>query len=245
MPDTLMPDVPVTFLHGWAGSARGTWLASGIPDRLRALGRSCFVPDLPGHGIPVPGSPPRHDPAQYDDIVGEVAAGLPGRPMDIVGYSLGAKIALWIAIRMPQLVRSLTLVAVGDNLFAAEGSGVALGAMLAGGIGADAPERLRRMAVYAFQSGADPHALAACLQRRWTPPVEDALRAIRVPILLALAEQDELVRATARLHACLPDARICTLRGQDHLSAPYAPELAEMVVRFVGSPYPARDAVPA
>ena len=174
-----------------------------------------------------------HDPDDYDDIVDMVAAGLPSGAVDLVGYSLGAKIALSIAARPASPVRRLVAVAVGDNLFSAEASGLAMSAVLETGILADTPQRLRRMAVYAWQSGGDPNALAACLRRRWHPPTEAMLRSIHIPVLLALADEDELVTSSEQLEQCLPQARIRRLPGQDHLSAPFAAELKPLIVAFL------------
>ena len=225
--------VPVVFLHGWGGSARGTWIASGIPDQLSARGRYCIVADLPGHGRPSGLVEMSHDPDHYDNIVDMVAADLPPGIVDLVGYSLGAKIALTIAARPQSQVRRLVATAVGDNIFRAEPSGLAMSALLETGILADTPQRLRRMAVYALQSGGDPRALAACLRRRWHPPTEAMLRSIRIPVLLALADEDELVTSSEQLEQCLPQARTLRLSGQDHLSAPFAAELKPLIVTFL------------
>lgn len=224
---------PIVFLHGWAGSGLGTWTATNIPDVMQRAGRTCFVPDLPGHGVSARARQASHDPADYDDIVDRVQAQLPSGPVDLVGYSLGAKIALIIAAREPARVRRMVAVAVGDNIFAAESSGGPLGDLLAGGLAADTPERLRRMAIYAFQSGADPLALAACLRRHWEAPSPERLGHITAPVLLALAEHDELVKSADRLRAALPTVDVRTLDGQDHLSAPFARELAPMIADFL------------
>lgn len=224
---------PIVFLHGWAGSALGTWIAARIPDAMQRSGRACFIPDLPGHGVAARERRASHDPVDYDDIVDRLQAGLPDGPVDLVGYSLGAKIALVLAAREPERVRRVVAVAVGDNIFAAERSGDAMGEALANGLAADMPDRLRRMAVYALQSGADPLALSACLRRHWDAPTEEQLSAITAPILLALAERDELVTSADRLRAALRHVEVRSLPGQDHLSAPFAAELKPMMMEFL------------
>ena len=235
-PDRSGPDrsgVPIVFLHGWAGSALGTWAASGIPALLEARGRTCIVPDLPGHGVAARDHGASHDSSDYDDIIDQVQSGLPGGPIDLVGFSLGAKIALMIAARAPEKVARAVTVAVGDNIFAAEGAGAALGRLLAEGIEADTPERLSRMAVYALQSGGDPLAMAACLRRAWHAPTAETLAAIRARVMLILAGNDELVVSADRLRACLPTAVTHVLPGHDHLSVPYATDLKHLVAEFL------------
>lgn len=96
---------PVVLLHGLGGSALGEWFRVGplLADRFRLI-----VPDLPGHGLgPADGSPDIDDVA--DDVVGILdALGL--TDVDVVGYSMGAAIAVSLAGRRPGRVRRLVLV---------------------------------------------------------------------------------------------------------------------------------------
>lgn len=64
------------------------------------------APDLPGHGQSPdwPGQPDLHT-----HITREVAS-LITRPVDLIGHSLGATVALRIAVGAPEAVRSLTLI---------------------------------------------------------------------------------------------------------------------------------------
>src|SRR5688572_30179633 len=85
---------PIVLLHGCGGSRRATFEETGWIDAIAARGRVAVALDLPGHGrIPAP-----HDPQRYADMAGLVASHLPEGPFDIVGFSLGAKIALELAI---------------------------------------------------------------------------------------------------------------------------------------------------
>ena len=94
---------PVLALHGAAGSSR-QW--QSLADHL---GDGCTViaPDLPGHGSAC--SQSVRDAAETAErIIGLMA--IDGEPMHIVGHSIGAAIALEIAMSRPDLVRSLTLI---------------------------------------------------------------------------------------------------------------------------------------
>jgi pimeloyl-ACP methyl ester carboxylesterase len=95
--------LPVLALHGAAGSSR-QW--QSLADHL---GDNCTViaPDLPGYGTA--GSQSVRDAAETAErIIGLMA--IDGEPMHIVGHSIGAAIALEIAMSRPDLVRSLTLI---------------------------------------------------------------------------------------------------------------------------------------
>jgi 2-succinyl-6-hydroxy-2,4-cyclohexadiene-1-carboxylate synthase len=79
---------------------------------LRALGDPlAFCPQLPGHGgDPIPSQGP------FDVFVQDVAARLPPICGTLVGYSLGARLALNLALSMPERVQRLVLVGVHPGL---------------------------------------------------------------------------------------------------------------------------------
>ncbi len=226
------PSVPVVLLHGWGGSARGTWGASRLPSRLAAAGREVVVVDLPGHG----GAPGSADSADYDAIVSHVDASLPDGALDVVGFSLGAKIALMIALGRPGRIRRLALAGVGDNIFAPEPGGEVVRTAMTEGFGPTLPASVRTAAVYALQSGGDPAAIGAALCRRWEPPTGEMLARLRVPVLLANGDEDSVIRSADSLASALSAAEIHRLSGIDHLSTPFSTELHELVDRFLSRP---------
>jgi pimeloyl-ACP methyl ester carboxylesterase len=91
---------PLMLVHGFGGAA---WNFSELAPLLP--GRRLIIPDLPGHG----GSTPLPAPtlAGFADVL----AGLLDGPSDVLGHSLGGVVALRLAERHPQLVRSLVLAA--------------------------------------------------------------------------------------------------------------------------------------
>jgi 2-succinyl-6-hydroxy-2,4-cyclohexadiene-1-carboxylate synthase len=96
----------VLVLHGFTGSAR-TW--DPLTDALRAQHR-VIAPDLLGHGrSDVPADPSRYAlEAQADDLAGLLTT-LEVAPADVIGYSMGARLALVLALRHPSIVRGLIL----------------------------------------------------------------------------------------------------------------------------------------
>jgi len=96
----------VLLLHGFTGTA-DSW----APIRPALHGhRRVIAPDLLGHGR----SSAPHDPARYalerqaDDLV-RLLELLDARPADVVGYSMGARLALRLVVDQPAAVRSLVL----------------------------------------------------------------------------------------------------------------------------------------
>lgn len=102
---------PVVFLHGFAQNG-----ACGGPlvDAL-AADRPVLLPDLPGHG-----DPPRHPTADLPRaaaLVDDTALDAFGpRPVDVVGYSMGGRVALVWATSRPGRVRRMVLVGATAGL---------------------------------------------------------------------------------------------------------------------------------
>jgi pimeloyl-ACP methyl ester carboxylesterase len=91
----------VMLVHGYGGAASNwTLVAPRLLERYRVI-----VPDLPGHG----GSSALPAPPETVDPYAERLAALLGEPAVIVGHSLGAVVALRLAVRHPELVRGLVL----------------------------------------------------------------------------------------------------------------------------------------
>lgn len=97
---------PLVLLHGFTGSS-ASWdgVVSHFAQRLRVI---CI--DLPGHGR----TPPPLDPARgaLPLVAADIAAllrHLEAAPAHLLGYSMGARLALGIAVLHPGVVRSLIL----------------------------------------------------------------------------------------------------------------------------------------
>ena len=91
----------VLALHCALGSG-AMWAGLDVP------GSTVLAPDLPGHGDrPVwDGAGDYHTICTWEAIELAVANG----PVDVVGHSLGATVALRLALERPELVRTLTLI---------------------------------------------------------------------------------------------------------------------------------------
>ena len=96
-------DRPALALHCMMGHS-GLWapVAELLAD-LVAL--SAF--DLAGHGAAAPFDPAGPD---YTTLATRMAGAAINRPVDLIGHSFGAVVALRLALRAPQAVRSLVLI---------------------------------------------------------------------------------------------------------------------------------------
>jgi len=98
-----MNERPIVFLHGFLG-APSMWKA--VEARLRTPIANCLI--LPGHGG-TPWFPPT--PANFLSSVDAIAQSLPSsQPSTLVGYSMGARVALALALRHPEQIHSAILI---------------------------------------------------------------------------------------------------------------------------------------
>jgi len=75
---------------------------------LEGSGLNITAPDLPSHGKSAVWNPELHP--DFQTLSTQIAASFISRPVDLIGHSFGASVALRIAVAAPEAVRSLTLI---------------------------------------------------------------------------------------------------------------------------------------
>jgi pimeloyl-ACP methyl ester carboxylesterase len=104
-------DAPtIVLLHGWTISADLNWF-SGVYDVAARYGR-VIAPDIRGHGRGLRSNVPFTLEDAADDVAALIEQ-LDAAPAVLVGYSMGASIALLCAERHPDQVAGLVLASVG------------------------------------------------------------------------------------------------------------------------------------
>ena len=150
--EPVLRPVSVVLLHGFLGDRRD------LEPLRRALAPSfgCTTLDFPGHGDTAHLADRAEESSEGDTLLAGLVAALEGlrRPSGValVGYSLGARLALQVAVLRPDLVTAV--VALGGNPGLAEGA--SREARLARD--RDLASRLREM---------DPAAFASWLREEW------------------------------------------------------------------------------
>jgi pimeloyl-ACP methyl ester carboxylesterase len=209
---------PILLIHGFASNHRINWVNPRWVETLSQAGRRVVAFDNRGHGQ----SEKLHGPGDYRaDLMTRDAANLLAHlgieRADVMGYSMGARIASFLALAEPGLVRSLVLGGLGDRLVRDAGLPDAIAdAMEAPALDSltDPTERLFR--AFAEQTKSDRAALAACargFRRRLTP--EEAGR-IAQPTLIAIGERDGIAGDPSTLVGLLPQAEALLIPGRDH-----------------------------
>ncbi len=209
---------PILLIHGFASNHRVNWVGPRWVETLSQAGRRVVAFDNRGHGQ----SQKLHAPEEYRaDLMTKDAvnllAHLGAERADVMGYSMGARIASFLALKQPSLVRSLILGGLGDRLVRDAGLPEAIAeALEAPSLESLADPTQRLFRAFADQTKSDRAALAACVRgsrRRLTP--EEAAR-ITQPTLVAVGERDTLAGDPSKLVALLPRAEALLIPGRDH-----------------------------
>ena len=219
---------PIVLLHGFSGTRR-TWdrvVALLEAERYRAL-----AVDLRGDG--------------FAEVVDDVLAAAPER-FALCGYSMGARIALHVALAAPQRVTRLILIGgtagIEDDAerAARRERDEALAARTEQGTIEEFAATWRAQPLFAGDPAwvaelaqadylrNDPRALAAVLRGLGTgamEPLWDRLGELAMPVTLIAGERDAKYRELAeRLAAALPDARVAVVADAGHAVHLEAPE---------------------
>jgi pimeloyl-ACP methyl ester carboxylesterase len=141
---------------------------------------------------------------------------------DVMGYSMGARIAVYLAIAHPQRVRSAVLGGLGIRLV--EGVGLPNADGIAQGLEAaslaDVTDPTARMfRSFAEQTRSDLRALAACLRGSRRTIDREEVGRIAVPVLVAVGGKDEIAGSPQKLAALIPGARALVIGDRDHMLA--------------------------
>jgi pimeloyl-ACP methyl ester carboxylesterase len=229
---------PVLLHHGFGVDANVNWIATGVMDALVATGRRVVALDARGHGQ----SDKPHDPAAYGEgaMARDVSAllDLIGAPsVDLVGYSMGAVVALMVAAGGEPRLRRLVVGGVGSGVV--ELGGVDTRALpidtVVAALETDDPAEITHPGAAWFRTvadtiGADRAALKAIARARNAVPFE--LSSIAVPTLLIAGDEDPLAARPEVLSEAIPGARLELLSG-DHVTVFGDPRLARTIIDFV------------
>lgn len=233
---TVLP--PVLLLHGFAASGDEDFIATGWPEALAAAGRRVEVPDLPGHGRSAAVSGDAATTSAVVRALADVLAELDaGDGVDVVGYSLGARLA-WELPAATGRVRRLVLgglspfepfaaVDVDAVAAAASGGGTAFGA------GAAGDPLTGMMAAMVSAPGRDTASLLALMAGLASQPFDPAGGGPAVPTLVAAGADDMMTTGLEAVAGTLPEATFVRVPG-DHRGALDSAEFRTAVIRFLG-----------
>jgi 2-succinyl-6-hydroxy-2,4-cyclohexadiene-1-carboxylate synthase len=236
----MAPDV--VLLHGFTHTG-ASWapVVAALAERYRAL-----APDIRGHG-----SASDRIPVTLDAVVDDLATLAPAR-FTLAGYSMGGRVALHVALALPERVDRLVLIGASPGI-------ADRGERAARHIADDAlAEELERMtieefaerwartpvlagqppevaeAVHADRLRNQPAGLARALRGLGTgalPSLWDRLAEIRASVTLIAGERDQkFSEIAARMAARLGDAGVIVVPGVGHAVHVEAPAVVAEVI---------------
>lgn len=222
-------------IHGFCSDYALNWVGSRWQAALTESGRRVIGLDCRGHGH----SEKPHDPAAYDrtemaaDVV-RLLDHLGLEKADLVGYSMGGRIALEAALDHPRRVGRVVLGGVG-RWVSREGPRhpEPTARRLRGDTSVDDPMATMFYDFAAARPINDLEALACCILGRQRALGDDQLRAATTPILVCTGDQDPLASGGDELAAALGDGRFVSIPGRNHMNAVPARTFKEAALEFL------------
>jgi pimeloyl-ACP methyl ester carboxylesterase len=210
---------PIVLIHGFASNAAVNWVHPGWIATLTKAGRRAIALDVRGHGA----STKLYDPAAYHSAVmaQDVRAlieYLGFDRADVMGYSMGARIAAFLALAHPERVRSVVFGGLGSKLV----EGVGLPESIAEALEAPSLDTVddpvgEMFRVFAEQTNSDLKALAACIRGSRQTITREEVAQIRTPALVAVGTGDMIAGSAHELAAMLPKGEALDIPGRDHM----------------------------
>lgn len=226
---------PVLLIHGFASNAAVNWIDTSWVKTLTEAGYRVIAYDNRGHGQ----SAKLYDRSLYGaPIMAEDARRLLDHldiaSANVIGYSMGARIAAFLAIAHPERIKSLTFGGLGINMVRGmAGTGPIAHALEAASIEDVSNPTARTFRAFAEQTKSDLKALAACIRSSREPITSAALGALRCPVLVVVGERDVIGGSPADLAALIPGARGVELAGRDHMKSVGDKGFKDAVVDFL------------
>ena len=212
---------PVLLIHGFASSVRANWIEPGWVSLLTRNGLRVVAFDNRGHGE----SEKLYDRALYSaPLMAEDAhrlmahLGLPRA--DVMGYSMGARIAAFLALEHPALVRSAVFGGLGGNMVRPmAGTGPIAHALEAASIDDVKNPTARTFRAFAEKTGSDLKALAACIRGSREPIRPEMVARLICPVLVATGTEDVIGGSAEELASLIPGAEALPIPRRDHMLA--------------------------
>jgi pimeloyl-ACP methyl ester carboxylesterase len=212
---------PVVLVHGFASNKEVNWAYTGWVTELAGAGKRVIALDNRGHGE----STKLYDPDAYHSatMAEDVRALLDHLQLphaDIIGYSLGARIAAFLALAHPGRVRRAVFGGLGIGLVDGIGDPERIARALEAPTLADISDPGGRMyRAFAEKTHSDLRALAACIRGVRQTITRDEVGRIAAPLLVAVGANDNIAGSPEALAALIPRAQAFTIPGRDHMLA--------------------------
>ena len=226
---------PVLLIHGFASTYMVNWVSSGWVKTLNDAGYRVIAFDNRGHGA----TSKSYDQTDYrpEKMAGDASALLDHLGIDrahVMGYSMGARIAAFLALAEPQKVATLVFGGLGSGMVDGVGDWDPIAmALLAEDAASVTHPRGKAFRTFADQTKSDRKALAACIATSRALLTEAEMARIAQPTLIAVGTRDELGGSPDELAGMMPNAQSFAIEGRDHMLAVGDRSFKASVVEFL------------
>jgi pimeloyl-ACP methyl ester carboxylesterase len=226
---------PILLIHGFASNHVVNWGATGWVDTLKRHGRRVVAMDVRGHGR----SAKLHDPDAYPlPLLADDAARLLDHlgiaRADVMGYSMGARITVAMALAHQGRMRAMILGGMGYAMVEGmTGEDAIVAALEAPSLDDVSGEPGRAYRKFAEQTGSDTLALAACMRKARQTFTPAELATIHIPTLVAIGDKDRVAGSAEDLARLIPGAEFFIIPNRDHMLATGDKHFKEAVLDFL------------
>jgi pimeloyl-ACP methyl ester carboxylesterase len=228
---------PVVLIHGFGASRVITWRNTNWFQTLSRAGHRVVAIDCRGHGE----SQKPHRPEDYEE--GRMAADIVAvlvelgiGSADLVGYSMGAQLAVRLTNDAPGRIRRVVLGGLGANFFrfTEESTERIAEALLARDVDKITDPVAREFRTFCERAGDDLVAMAACIRRPRHVFSPDELREITQSVLVVCGGDDTWAGSPAPLAQAFPNGKALVIPHRNHHSTVGDKAFKEAVLEFLG-----------
>lgn len=226
---------PVLLIHGFASTHMVNWVSPGWVKTLTDAGYRTIALDNRGHGA----TSKSYDTADYtpEKMAGDAASLLSHLGISrahVMGYSMGARIAAFLALAEPQLVATLIFGGLGSGMVDGVGDWDPIAsALLAEDAASVTHPRGKAFRAFADQTKSDRRALAACIATSRAELTEAEIARITQPTLIAVGTKDDIGGSPDELAGLMPNAESFAIEGRDHMLAVGDRSFKQRAVEFL------------
>ncbi len=225
----------ILLVHGFASNKEVNWVNTGWVKLLAHSGYHVVAFDNRGHG----GSTKSLSQADYSldrmaDDAFALLQYLEVEKANVMGYSLGARIAASMTGRQPENISRLVFSGNGYNMVEGGFDSTEIRDGLLAPSMEDVPTVIgREFRKFAESTGSDLEALAACIMgARDFLPIE-LFENIQNEVLIAIGSEDDVAVDGAKLAEIMPNAIYREIPGRNHMNAVGDRTHKQLVVDFL------------